>query len=139
MKLIRTMLLGLCATILSAGEPVLVVHAELEITEIDADTVKKIFTGRDKKWPNDVKVALCLQKKGDVADAFSDTYTGKSAKKLLGHWKKQVFAGKAKMPELLVDDAEVLEWVAENAGAAGYVDSESVGDVAGVTVVTITE
>ena len=139
MKTLRSICLCLVASLLWAGEPVLVAHAEIGITEIDAGSIKKIFTGRDKKWPNDVKVALCLQKKGDTADLFSDTYTGKNAKKLLGHWKKQVFAGKAKMPELLTDDAEVLEWVAENEGAAGYVDSESVADVAGIVVITITE
>ena len=139
MNYLRSLILFCVALFAAAGEPVLVVNADLGLTEIDAGTVKKIFTARDRKWPNDVKAELCLQKSGDTAEAFNDAYIGRSPKKLIGLWKKQVFAGKAKMPEVFESDQEVLEWVAATEGAGGYVDSDSLAEVQGVVVVTITE
>jgi hypothetical protein len=53
---------------------------------------------------------------------------GKSSSQLNAYWSKLVFTGKGTPPEKLTTDQAVIDFVAANGNAIGYVDSAKVTD-----------
>ncbi|MEO2266260.1 phosphate ABC transporter substrate-binding protein [Pseudoalteromonas sp. YIC-656] len=96
----------------------------------DADTVKKIYLGKAKSFADGSSAKPVNQDGNAVFDEFNDKVLGKSSAQLNAHWSKLVFTGKGTPPDKLANDQAVIEFVANNPGAVGYVSSSNVtGDV----------
>ena len=94
----------------------------------DAGTIKKIYLGKSKSFSNGDKVNPINQDGTSVADEFNDKVVGKSSSQLNAYWSKLVFTGKGTPPEKLTTDQAVIDFVAANNDAIGYVDSAKVTD-----------
>jgi len=117
----------------SAGE-VLVAHPSLEVQSLDAKVVRSLFLGKTTKL-GEAQVTIVAQTQGETHEAFLREYVGKSPQQFLNFWRKQAFTGKASLPPALDSDAAVVDWVARNEGAIGYVSDTA--EVRGVTVIRI--
>jgi len=95
---------------------------------IDTDTIKNIYLGKSKSFSNGDKVSPVNQDGTPVADEFNDKVVGKSSSQLNAYWSKLVFTGKGTPPEKLASDQAVIDFVAANNGAIGYIDSAKVSD-----------
>ncbi len=63
------------------------------VESIDDGTIKKIFLGKTKTWPDGNGVEFVVLKSGDTHKGFIKTYVKKSASQFKTYWKKQVFTG----------------------------------------------
>lgn len=117
-----------------AAEAVFIVNPSVSETSLSADDVKSILLGSKNKWASG-NLKLVVQTAGPVHDEVLQTYTQRSAEQFDKFWKKQVFTGKANPPVTAKSDAEVVAYVAGNAGAFGYVAKSAVN--ADVKVVTV--
>ena len=95
---------------------------------VDANTIKKIYLGKNKSFDNGTKVSPVDQNGTAVADEFNDKVVGKSSSQLNAYWSKLVFTGKGTPPEKLDSDQAVIDFVAANSDAIGYIDSAKVSD-----------
>lgn len=95
---------------------------------VDADVVKKIYLGKSKSFSDGLTVSPVNQDGTAVADEFNDKVVGKSSSQLNAYWAKLVFTGKGTPPAKVNTDQAVIDFVASNSGAIGYVDSASVSD-----------
>ncbi|MDQ2042934.1 phosphate ABC transporter substrate-binding protein [Pseudoalteromonas sp. 20-92] len=125
-KLILASALTLCS--ISASAEVAVIVNASNTSNLDADTIKKIYLGKSKSFDNGTKVNPVNQNGNSVADEFNDKVVGKSSSQLNAYWSKLVFTGKGTPPEKLDNDQAVLDFVAANNDAIGYVDSAKVND-----------
>ncbi|ALQ08882.1 MULTISPECIES: type 2 periplasmic-binding domain-containing protein [Pseudoalteromonas] len=125
-KLILASALTLCS--ISASAEVAVIVNASNTSNLDADTIKKIYLGKSKSFDNGAKVNPVNQNGNSVADEFNDKVVGKSSSQLNAYWSKLVFTGKGTPPEKLDNDQAVLDFVAANNDAIGYVDSAKVND-----------
>ncbi|MEI8706026.1 phosphate ABC transporter substrate-binding protein [Pseudoalteromonas sp. B62] len=123
-KLILASALTLCS--ISASAEVAVIVNASNTSNLDADTIKKIYLGKSKSFDNGAKVNPVNQNGNSVADEFNDKVVGKSSSQLNAYWSKLVFTGKGTPPEKLDNDQAVLDFVAANNDAIGYVDSAKV-------------
>lgn len=62
-----------------------------------------------------------LLKTGTIHEEFLQAYIGKNDTAYRAGWRSLVFTGQASMPKSLETDAAVVEFVAHNAGAIGYI------------------
>jgi hypothetical protein len=62
-----------------------------------------------------------LLKSGSAHDEFLSAYVGKNDTAFRAGWRSLVFSGQATMPKSLDSEAAVVEYVAHNAGAIGYI------------------
>ncbi|ATG76927.1 phosphate ABC transporter substrate-binding protein [Pseudoalteromonas sp. 1_2015MBL_MicDiv] len=113
---------------ISASAEVAVIVNASNTSNLDADTIKKIYLGKSKSFDNGAKVNPVNQNGNSVADEFNDKVVGKSSSQLNAYWSKLVFTGKGTPPEKLDNDQAVLDFVAANNDAIGYVDSAKVND-----------
>jgi ABC-type phosphate transport system substrate-binding protein len=110
-----------------------VVNSASALAGISADQFKDIYLGRKTAWDDGSKIIVVLVEAGDSNDALMKIL-GKSQSQFITSWKKLVFTGKGIMPDMVKDDAAVVEAVAKTPGAIGFVTAEG---PAGVKVVPL--
>jgi len=125
-KLILVTALSLCS--MSVFADVAVIVNPSNASSVDADTIKKIYLGKSKSFSNGDKVNPVNQDGTSIADEFNDKVVGKSSSQLNAYWSKLIFTGKGTPPEKLTSDQAVIDFVAANGNAIGYVDSSKVSD-----------
>ena len=68
---------------------------------------------------------MAAMKAGTAHEEFLQAYIGKNDTAYRAGWRSLVFSGQATMPKSLEGDAAVVEFVAHNPGAVGYIGKAS--------------
>ncbi|MBU0913034.1 MAG: phosphate ABC transporter substrate-binding protein [Gammaproteobacteria bacterium] len=112
-----------------------IVHPSNAVT-LSQDDINKIFTGRAKSF-SDGKAAepMNLAEAVAVRADFDQKALGRSSSQMKAYWSKLIFTGKGTPPKELASEQEVLDAVAKNPAAIGYV---SAGAVTGSVKVALT-
>lgn len=136
MKFTRFLSATLLCTLLAlqAKAAVFIANASVTETSLSAEDLKNILLGNKTRWASGT-VKLALQPEGAVHAEVIKTYTQRSTDQYDTFWKKLVFSGRGTMPAKLKTDAEVIDYVAKNPGAFGYVASAPAsGEVKTLTI-----
>lgn len=122
-RIISILLLLLWSGPALAGEAVLVVHRDNPVSSLELADVRAIFLGKKVFWDDGNGIEVLLQKSGETHQNFSQNTLGKSPRQLSMYWKRVLFSGEGLPPREVDGDEEILETIAANAKAIGYVDS----------------
>lgn len=118
---------------------VVVVHAENSTASVDRALLSKMFLKKAKRWDNGLGVIPVDQdEQSEVRDAFTREIHRKSVSAIKSFWQRMIFSGRDVPPTELKSDAQVLEFVAGDPEAIGYV-SPGAKLVAGVKELAISE
>lgn len=112
----------------AAADFILIVNQANPASSISHGDAKNIFLGKKSTWSDGSKIKPVLQDKSAVHKSFIKATTGKSTKQFANFWKKATFTGTGVSPKSLPGDAEVVAFVAANAGAIGYVSATTTVD-----------
>ena len=94
---------------------------------IDESDIARIFLGKVKTFSTGDKVTLVnLKFKEATRNEFEKKVLKKSSSQVKAYWSKLMFSGKGKPPKELASDKDILNFVAANPGAIGYVAEGSV-------------
>jgi hypothetical protein len=96
--------------------------------------LKDVFTGASTSLSGGSVVPV-LARAGTAHEEFLQAYIGKNDTAYRAGWRSLVFSGQATMPKSLEGDAAVVDFVAHNAGAIGYIAKASPHD--GVKVLAV--
>ncbi|MFY8273194.1 phosphate ABC transporter substrate-binding protein [Pseudoalteromonas sp. SSDWG2] len=118
----------------SASAGIAVIVHPSNASSIDAQTVERIFIGKEKSFSNGNKVIAISQASGATADNFNQKALNKSSGQLKAYWSKLVFTGKGTPPKEVDGDAEVIKLVSSNPDTIGFVDEANVTDAVKVVV-----
>lgn len=128
MKKLISGLLFCLATVTAQAEIAVVVNPGVSDT-LDASTISKIFLGKSKRFPSGASATPVNQNEGNaIVDQFNQQVLKRNSSQVKAYWSKLLFTGKGKPPVQLASDADVLQKVASDASAIGYVDAASVND-----------
>ena len=117
------LLIGL-SPVAQAADFKVVVHVSNSLNSISASDLSKYFLKKDVTWPGGRPVvAVDLEPDSPIRAEFTSVIHGKKISSIKSYWQRQIFAGKAVPPVEQGTEAEVLEFVASNPGAVGYVSS----------------
>ena len=120
--------LVIASSIAEAGVSV-VVNPSLTESGVSAEQIANIFLGKSNKLPSGAKVVPIDQEEGEgPRDLFYQKVVHKDASQLNAYWSRLIFTGKGQPPKAVLDDDEVLEFVASQPDAIGYMSSEAVDD-----------
>jgi ABC-type phosphate transport system substrate-binding protein len=119
----------------SAAEMVLVVHKDNPVEQMDLAEARNIFLGKKTLWASGRAINVYLQKDNERHRQFAQQILGKSPRQLQMHWKRVLFSGLGVPPREVPDDQTVIERVAGNPQAIGYIDSRNQTDR--IKVITI--
>lgn len=105
------------------AEMVVVVSAANKTQPLTAEQVSRMFLGKINTFPNG-KLAIPIdQPKGDLRTRFYQNVCGKSGVQLMAYWSRMRFTGAGRPPIAAKSQDAVLQMVAENPDAVGYIDS----------------
>jgi ABC-type phosphate transport system substrate-binding protein len=122
-KFIYAILLVASASIFAdraQSQVIVIANPGVKATEISKNDLRDVFTGAATTVSGS-NVTPILLKAGGVNDEFLAAYIGKNDTAFRASWRSLVFSGQASMPKSLESDVSVVDFVAHNAGAIGYI------------------
>jgi ABC-type phosphate transport system substrate-binding protein len=139
MKKLRFVILLLAAASIFAAhaqaQVIVIANPGMKASEISKNDLREVFTGAATALPGGGNAVPILLKAGTVHEEFLQAYIGKNDTAFRAGWRSLVFSGQASMPKSLDGDAAVVEFVAHNQGAIGYIGKSTAHE--GVKVLTV--
>ncbi len=126
-KLFWTMLFALVASLFAVraqAQALVIANPGVKAGAVSKSQLRDIFTGGSTSLDG-AAVTPVLLKQGAVTNEFLAAYIGKNDTAFRAGWRSLVFSGQASMPRSLDNDAAVVDYVAHNAGAIGYIGKSS--------------
>ncbi len=117
------------------AQVIVIANPSVKATEVSKSDLRDVFTGNATSLPDGSRVVPILLKAGTIHEEFLQVYIGKNDTAYRAGWRSLVFSGQASMPKSLDGDAAVVEFVAHNPGAIGYISKASPHE--GVKVLTV--
>lgn len=92
--------------------------------------MQSIFLGKIKSFNNGETIILCDFSEEDKVERqiFLNQVMHKSSAKFNTYWARIIFSAEGTPPRKIKDSAEMLDVVAHNAGAIGYINTDKVTD-----------
>jgi ABC-type phosphate transport system substrate-binding protein len=128
--LVRSISLALALVIAAGGVAgaadafVVIVHPSVAGASIRRADLGAVFLKKALRWSGGGGLAVPVDQSGTspVRIAFSEGVLGRPVAQVVQYWQKQMFsAARLTPPPVKASDAEVIAFVAKNAGAVGYV------------------
>lgn len=137
MKKVLFLLLAILsfAAVQARAQVIVIANPSVKSADVAKSDLKDVFTGASTTLKDGSHVTPVLQKSGAANDEFLSSYIGKNDTAFKAGWRSLVFSGQASMPKSLDGDAAVVEFVAHNTGAIGYISKATPHE--GVKVLTV--
>jgi ABC-type phosphate transport system substrate-binding protein len=136
-KLLYALLLAASASIFvvqAKAQVIVIANNSVKASDVSKNDLKDVFTGGSTSLGGGSVVPILL-KAGTAHEEFLQAYIGKNDAAYRAGWRSLVFSGQATMPKSLDGDAAVVDFVAHNPGAIGYISKASPHE--GVKVLTV--
>jgi ABC-type phosphate transport system substrate-binding protein len=137
-KLLFAFLLVASASIFVAqahAQAIVIANPSVKSAEVSKSDLRDVFTGAATSLKDGSHVTPVLLKSGPAHDEFLSEYIGKNDTAFRASWRSLVFSGQASMPKSLDSDSAVVEYVAHNPGAVGYIGKSTPHD--GVKILAV--
>ena len=108
----------------AADEFVVIVHPSVVGSSVKRTDLAAVFLRKAARWTGGGGLAVPIDQSGTspVRKAFSEAVIQQPVAQVVQYWQKQMFsASRLTPPPVKGSDAEVIAFVAKNAGAVGYV------------------
>ena len=109
----------------ASAQVIVIVNPSVQATDVSKSDLRDVFTGGASSLKNGAHVNPVLLKGGPADDEFLSAYIGKNDTAFKAGWRSLVFSGQASMPKTLDSEAAMVEYVAHNTGAIGYISKST--------------
>lgn len=121
LTMVITQLLGLQ---ISRAEVVVIYHDDFN--QLSSTTIQRIYTGRIIEIDGLTVTPVNAKPSAPSRAQFLQRFLEQDEEKYTAYWTVRRFIGKGTPPEELNTEAEIIEFVQNNSGAIGYVDSRNI-------------
>ena len=80
------------------------------------------------------QIVFAILKRVDVHKAFLKEYLNQTPKQFTMFWVKKIFTGEGEEPKSFATEKEMIDFIAGNKGAIGYISSAPNGKVKKITI-----
>lgn len=129
--------LALGVTPAAAGDIAVIVHPDVDVSNLSFAELRKIMLGDRQFWPSGQKVTLIVAEPVDAGrSVLLDRVYNMSEQQFRQYWIARVFRGEvAEDPKVVISSAGVIEMVSVLNGSIAFVDFQDVPS--GVSVLSI--
>jgi hypothetical protein len=117
------------------AQVIVIANPGVKAEDVSKSDLRDVFTGNATALKDGTRVVPILLKAGTAHEEFLQVYIGKNDTAYRAGWRSLVFSGQASMPKSLDGDAAVVDFVAHNSGAIGYISKVTPHE--GVKVLTV--
>ena len=122
---------------MSASDAQVVVNPGSAVESLDRTTLKNILSGKERYWPVGSAITLAIPKDNALASSVTEHYAGMPKTRFDTHWRRLVFSGRGKGLQQIADEASMVDFIANNESALGFISAGS--DSASLVVLQITD
>jgi len=126
---------ALLLTVHARAQVIVIANPGVKAADVSKADLRDVFTGAASSLKDGSHVTPILLKQGGAHEEFLSAYVGKNDTAFRASWRSLVFSGQATMPKSLDSEAAVVDFVAHNAGAIGYIGKATPHD--GVKVLAV--
>ena len=119
MKILLPLLVMLLLPVNAMADLVLIAHQQAPVSSISRDEAVNIYMGRLRRFPSGESVQPV---DGPEKAQFYRLLVNKELADINAYWARLVFSGRTSPPRSFAQSAAVLEYVAENPDAIGYIE-----------------
>jgi ABC-type phosphate transport system substrate-binding protein len=105
----------------AGAQVVVIANPSVKSADASKNDIRDVFTGAASSLKDGAHVTPVLLKGGAANDEFLSAYVGKPDGTFKAGWRSLVFSGQASMPKTVDSEAAMVDYVAHNPGAIGYV------------------
>jgi ABC-type phosphate transport system substrate-binding protein len=113
----------------AAGEQAgfkVIAHPSVAGATVSRAVLGAVFLGRVERWGNGTRIVpVDLSAMSSIRGAFSETVLGMPTVAVRRYWEQRLMSAGGTPPMVKGSDEAVIEAVAGNAGAIGYVSAET--------------
>lgn len=103
-----------------------IVNADNRITKVSKQFIADAFLKKRTRWGDDSAIQpVDLGQKNAVRSRFTRTYLDRDVSAVRRYWAQLVFSGRGVPPPEVGSEDDVVEYVAKNPGAIGYVSASA--------------
>ncbi len=111
------------------AELAIIGHPHSDTGAVDAHSVKRLYTGERRAFPSGLHATPVNHAIGSPdRKVFFSLVMNMPEKSFKRQWKRKMSTGTASAPAVLGSHKEVLQYIANNPGTIGYIDSAEVND-----------
>jgi hypothetical protein len=103
------------------AQVVIIANPSVKASDVSKGDLRDVFSGAASSLKDGSHVTPVLLKTGGAHEEFLSEYVGKNDTAFRASWRSLVFSGQATMPKSLDSEAAMVDYVAHNAGAIGYI------------------
>lgn len=135
------LLIALLLTIGSAlpawtqADVVLVVHPENPLQALDSATVKRLYLGQSRRFPDGTSAQfMALPDNHALTQSFFHSVLNMSDSQVKTHWATLVFTGRGQPPGEMQTQAQLIEWLGRTPNGITFVHPLKVDDTVKVVL-----
>ena len=108
----------------SLGDDIVVIVSSLNsVKTLTRDHVEDIFLGRMQQFPNEQRALPIDQAEGSaVRERFNMEVLGRTSAQVRTHWSRILFTGRGRPPRSVASSEDMLQAVATDVHAIGYIE-----------------
>ncbi len=110
------------------AQVIVIANPAVRSSEVTKSDLRDVFSGSASSFKDGGHVTPVLLRGGSANDEFLSAYVGKNDSAFRASWRSLVFSGQATMPRSLDSETAVVEFVAHNPGAVGYISKATPHD-----------
>ena len=114
---------------------VVVANREVPADTISSRLLQRIYLGKATRWDGGLQIRPVMQHDRELHAAFVTHLLERSEESFSVYWKRMVFTGKGRPPQVFADDAELAAYLRSTPGAIGYIAADA--DTTGLKVMPV--
>jgi hypothetical protein len=126
--LLPILLLAVAACLMGShaqAQVIVIANNSVKSSDVSKSEIKDVFNGDASAFKDGSKATPILLKGGAANDQFLNEYVGKSDSAFKASWRGLVFSGQGAMPKTVDSEAAMVDYVAHNSGAVGYISKST--------------
>lgn len=127
LKTLSAVLLFISAACAQA-ELVVIVNPSSPLTSISEDDVQQMFLGKKKDLGSGLLLPLDQPEGSDSRNHFYSEIIKKTEIQLKSYWSRLIFTGKGQAPQVIGEDADIINMIATNPNLIGYINAANLTD-----------
>lgn len=121
--LLFIVLMGFAPYLVAADpSPAVIAHPSVSTQTLSREAALAIFAMHNQRWPDGQRIKVFVLEKGhSTHTAFATNVLGTYPYQLDRIWRRLVYSGTGRAPQICIDEAEMRRKVRSTPGAIGYV------------------
>ncbi len=120
------LLLVLASSASAQSKVTVIVNPDVELTAISKAEISRIYLGKKTFWDSGSRIApSLLDEKSTLTESFLEESVRTTVRQYRAYWKRRLFSGQGTAPKTFVSTRQVVDYVANNPGAIGIVETSS--------------